>query len=135
MKYLRFLLIGILFGFILTKSEIISWFRIQEMFRMQSFHMYGFITSAIVVAAISLLIIRKFNIKNIYGEEVQLIPIEFTPGNIIGGMIFGMGWALVGACPGPMFALIGGGFPIMLYGVLGALLGTLTFGLISSKLP
>ncbi len=135
MKYLRFFLIGIVFGFILSRSEVVSWFRIQEMFRLDSFHMYGFIISAIITAMISLQIIKFFNIKTIEGEKFETIPIEFTPGNVIGGILFGLGWAMIGACPGPMFALLGGGFWMILYGIFGAFIGTLVYGMISTKLP
>lgn len=134
-KYLRFLFLGFLFGLILTKTEIISWFRIQEMFRFQSIHMYGFIGIAVGLATLGNLLIKKYNIKNSDGEEIHLIPIDLTPGNFIGGVFFGMGWALIGACPGPMFALLGGGYPMILFALLGGLLGTMTYGLIGEKLP
>ena len=106
---LKFVFAGILFGIILVKSEVISWFRIQEMFRLQSFHMYGVIGSAIVVGIISVFIIKKFNIKTIDGEHVQFEPKKFNKGQVYGGLLFGFGWALTGACPGPLFALIGTG--------------------------
>ncbi len=97
----KYLLMGILFGIILVKSEVISWFRIQEMFRLQSFHMYGVIGSAVVVGAISVALIKKFNIKTIYGEPIKFHPRSFSQGQVWGGVIFGLGWAITGACPGP----------------------------------
>src|SRR5437667_8538904 len=107
MKNIKYLLMGVIFGIILIKAEVISWFRIQEMFRFQSFHMYGVICSAIVVGMISILLIKKFNIKTFSGEEIKIEPKVFTKGNIIGGLMFGLGWAMTGACPGPLYALIG----------------------------
>lgn len=135
MKNLKFLLAGTIFGFILIKAEVISWFRIQEMFRFQSFHMYGIIGSAIVVGMISILIIKKFDVKTISGEEVKIAPKEFTKGNVIGGLLFGLGWAMAGACPGPLYALIGSGLPIVIVTLLSAVLGTYVYGLIRNKLP
>ena len=102
-----------LFGFILIKAEVVSWFRIQEMFRFQSFHMYGVICSAIVVGLISLQIIKRFKIKTFSGEEIKVAKKDFTKGNIIGGFMFGLGWAMTGACPGPLYALIGSGLPML----------------------
>ncbi len=127
--------IGIYFGLVLTKGEVISWFRIQEMFRFQSFHMYGFIGSAVATAAISLLIIKKMQLRNIYGELIKPIPLTYQHGNIIGGVIFGLGWALVGSCPGPIFTLIGQGYPALLVPLAGAVLGTYTYGALHDKLP
>lgn len=135
MKNLKFLFAGTLFGFILIKAEVISWFRIQEMFRFQSFHMYGIIGSAIVVGMISILIIKKFSIKTISGEEIKIAPKEFTKGNIFGGVLFGLGWAMAGACPGPLYALIGSGLPIVIVTLLSAVLGTYVYGLLRNKLP
>jgi len=135
MKNLKFLLAGTLFGFILIKAEVISWFRIQEMFRFQSFHMYGIIGSAIVVGMISILIIKKFNIKTISGEEIKIAPKEFSKGNIIGGLLFGLGWAMTGACPGPLYALIGSGLPIVIVTLVSAVFGTYVYGLLKDKLP
>lgn len=135
MKNLRFLLIGIVFGIILIKAEVISWFRIQEMFRFQAFHMYGIIGSAICVGMISLLIIKKYNIKTFSGEEIKIAPKEFTKGNVIGGLMFGLGWAMTGACPGPLYALIGSGLPIVIVILVSAILGTYTYGVLRDKLP
>src|SRR5450432_3697492 len=97
---LKYLFTGILFGIILVKAEIISWFRIQEMFRLQSFHMYGVIGSAVVIGVISVLLIKKFNLKTIYGEPIVLRPKQFQKGQVYGGLLFGFGWAITGACPG-----------------------------------
>lgn len=135
MKNLKFLVLGIVFGFILIKGEVISWFRIQEMFRFQSFHMYGVICSAIVIGMISILIIKKFNIKTFSGEEIKIAPKEFTKGNIIGGLMFGLGWAMTGACPGPLYALIGSGSLIVIVILLSAVFGTYMYGVLKDKLP
>lgn len=135
MKNLKFLVLGIVFGFILIKGEVISWFRIQEMFRFQSFHMYGVICSAIVIGMISILIIKKFNIKTFSGEEIKIAPKEFTKGNIIGGLLFGLGWAMTGACPGPLYALIGSGALIVIVILLSAVFGTYMYGVLKDKLP
>lgn len=135
MKNLKYLLLGTLFGIILIKAEVISWFRIQEMFRFQSFHMYGIICSAIVVGMISVLLIKKFNVKTFSGEEIKIAPKEFTKGNIIGGLMFGLGWAMTGACPGPLYALIGSGLLIVAVVLLSAVLGTYTYGVLKDKLP
>ena len=126
---------GILFGFILIKSEVISWFRIQEMFRFQSFHMYGVICSAIVVGIISILLIKKFNIKTISGDEIKIVPKELNKGTVIGGLIFGLGWALTGACPGPLYALIGSGYLVIIAVLFSAVLGTYVYGRFKDKLP
>ena len=103
-KYLKFLLFGMCFGIVLVKSEVISWFRIQEMFRLQSFHMYGVIGSAILTGMLGMWLIRRFRIKTLSGEEIVVPKKVFTKGNIYGGLIFGLGWAITGACPGPLFA-------------------------------
>jgi uncharacterized membrane protein YedE/YeeE len=132
LKYLAF---GILFGIILIKSEVISWFRIQEMFRLQSFHMFGVIGSAVVVGAISVFIIKRFNIKTIHGEEIILPEKSFNKGQIIGGLMFGFGWAMTGACPGPLFAQLGYGATATLITIFMALIGTWFYGLIREKLP
>ena len=132
---IKYFITGILFGIILVKSEVISWFRIQEMFRLESFHMYGVIGSAIVTGTISILIIKKFNIKTIYGETIRLYPKKFNKGQIYGGLIFGFGWALTGACPGPLFALIGTGALVVTIILLSAIAGTWVYGLVREKLP
>lgn len=132
---LKYLLLGIFFGIVFTKAEVISWFRIQEMFRLQSFHMYGIIGSAILVAMISIWVIKKFNIKTIYGEEIVFHKKEFNKGQIYGGLIFGFGWAVTGACPGPLFAQIGTGATVIVVTLLSAIVGTWVYGYFREKLP
>lgn len=132
---LKYILIGICFGIVFVKAEIVSWFRIQEMFRLASFHMYGVIGTAIVVATISTLVIKKLNIKTIYGEEVVFSERPFNKGNIIGGLLFGFGWALTGACPGPLYGLVGSGFPVFIVALLSAVTGTYVYGILQDKLP
>ncbi|MEY4937396.1 MAG: hypothetical protein RIS64_3755 [Bacteroidota bacterium] len=132
---LKYLLIGIAFGIVAVKSEIISWFRIQEMFRFQSFHMYGVIGTAVIVGVISVFLIKKFNVKTIANEDITFEPKVFSKGNIYGGLLFGFGWALTGACPGPLYAQIGSGFGVVIVTTLSALLGTWTYGLVQKKLP
>lgn len=135
MKQIKFVLIGSLFGLILTKTEAVSWYRIQEMFRFQSFHMYGIIGSAIVVAMLSILIIKKLKIKSLGGEDIVIPDKTFNKGSIIGGTIFGMGWALAGACPGPLYALAGAGYPAIWLGILSALFGTWLYSYLRPHLP
>ena len=132
---IKFMVAGILFGIILVKSEVISWFRIQEMFRLQSFHMYGVIGSAVVIGMISVLIIKKFKIKTIDGEPIHLNSKKFNKGQIYGGLLFGFGWAMTGACPGPLFALIGNGVTVIIVTLFSAILGTWVYGLMRDKLP
>ncbi|MCQ4139786.1 DUF6691 family protein [Chryseobacterium sp. EO14] len=132
---LKYMMVGILFGIIFVKAEIISWFRIQEMFRLQSFHMYGVIGSAILTGMISVLIIKKFNIKTIYGEKISIAPKKFNKGQIYGGLIFGFGWAITGACPGPLFAQIGTGAFSVAITLLSAIFGTWVYGYFREKLP
>lgn len=135
MKNVKFLLFGIFFGIILTKAEVISWFRIQEMFRFQSFHMYGIIGSAVVVGAISILLIKIFNLRASDGESI-IFPLKpYNKGLIIGGVLFGLGWALTGACPGPIFALIGSGYSTFIVALLFAAVGAWVYGLLQEKLP
>ncbi len=135
MKYIKFFLIGIYFGIVLTKAEVISWFRIQEMFHFQSIHMYGIIGSAIIVGAISVFLIKKFNLKSFGGENIRLIAKEYHKGLLPGGIIFGLGWALTGACPGPLFALIGNGVEVMIVAIFAAIAGTFVYGVVKDKLP
>lgn len=132
---IKYFIMGIIFGIILIKAEVISWFRIQEMFRLQSFHMYGVIGSAVVVGMISVLLIKKFNIKTVYGEKIILDDKKFNKGQIYGGLIFGLGWALTGACPGPLFAQIGSGATVVLVTLFSAIAGTWVYGLLREKLP
>ncbi len=135
MKNIKFLILGTLFGIILTKSEVISWFRIQEMFRFESIHMYGIIGLAIITGLISTQIIKKFNIKSFYGDKIIIENRPFHKGAIYGGIIFGAGWALTGACPGPLFALVGNGYSVFIVTLLFALLGTWTYGYFQNRLP
>ena len=135
MKNIKFLLVGVLFGTVLTKTEEVSWFRIQEMFRFQSFHMYGIIGSAIAVGALSVWLIKKFKIKSIDREPIIIPDKKFSKGQIIGGTIFGMGWALAGACPGPLYALLGAGYSVIIVAILSALLGTWVYSFLHPKLP
>lgn len=136
LKLIKFLIAGTLFGFILSKSEVISWFRIQEMFRFQAFHMYGIIGSAVVLGVIIVQLIKKFNIKSTEGAEITIAPKEMSIARyLIGGAIFGMGWALTGSCPGPLYALVGYGHTVMIIGIIGAILGTMAYGAVRDKLP
>ena len=135
MKYLKYLVLGTLFGIILTKSEVVSWFRIQEMFRFQSFHMYGVIGSAILVGMISIQLIKRNRLKSIGGEEIKIADKKFNHGIWIGGFIFGLGWALTGACPGPLFAQLGSGIGSAAVLILAALAGTWTYSALREKLP
>ncbi|HVV54542.1 MAG TPA: DUF6691 family protein [Mucilaginibacter sp.] len=135
MRNLKFFVIGIIFGIILIKSQVVSWFRIQEMFRLQSFYMYGVICSAIVVGMISVLLIKRFKVKTISGEPVEVPKKTFSWGNVWGGLIFGLGWAITGACPGPLYALTGSGFWVMGITLLSAVLGTWVYGLLRDRLP
>ena len=136
MRYLFYLVIGVFFGIILFKSEAASWFRIYEMFHFGSFHMYGIIGSAVGLGIIGVQLIKRFNIKALGGEEIQLQPKEKSFARyIIGGTLFGLGWALAGACPGPMYVLAGAGYLPILVVILGALVGTYLYGVLKSKLP
>lgn len=135
MKNLKYLLFGVLFGVVLTKTEVISWWRIQEMFRFQSFHMYGVIGSAVVVGMISVWILKKTHAKSLEGEELTFGVKKFDKGNIIGGLIFGIGWGITGACPGPLMALVGSGITIMVLAIISAIAGTWVYGLLRNKLP
>ena len=136
MKLIKFLIAGILFGIIMTKSEAISWYRIQEMFRFQAFQMYGIIGTAVVLGVIGIAIIKKFKLKDIYGSAVQFHPKEKSVIRyLIGGTIFGLGWALTGACPGPIVVNIGYGFLSMTVVFLFALLGTYLYGIVKDRLP
>ncbi|MBO6574600.1 MAG: YeeE/YedE family protein [Rhodothermales bacterium] len=132
-----YLLIGIYFGLVLTKSEAISWYRIQEMFRFQAFHMYGIIGSALAVGLISIQVIKRLSAKDLDGLPITIPDKELGSGTRywLGGTIFGLGWALTGACPGPMFALVGAGLPVMLIAVLSAVAGTWVYGALRTRLP
>jgi len=134
-SYIKYLAVGVLFGIILVKSEVISWFRIQEMFRFQSFHMYGVIGSAVITGIISVQLIKRFNVKTLGGKKIELPQYKFNRGQIYGGLLFGFGWALTGACPGPMFAQIGTGVLVVIVSLLSAIAGTWVYGLLREKLP
>src|SRR5690554_4150477 len=136
MKFLKFLLVGIALGIILVKSEAVSWYRIYEMFRFESFHMYGIIGTAIATGVILLLITKKLKFKNIEGNLMNVPDKEmgFTR-YILGGTLFGLGWALSGACPGPMYILVGTGVFTMLIVIAAAIFGTYVYGVIRDKLP
>lgn len=136
MKNLIHFFLGLLFGIILIKSEVVSWYRIQEMFRFQSFHMYGIIGSAVVVGLISTRMIKAFGIKTFSGNPVNLTPKPLMKvANFAGGSIFGLGWAFTGACPGPIYSLIGYGYLSFIVVLLFAYMGTFTYGLLRSRLP
>jgi uncharacterized protein len=136
MKYLKYVIAGTIFGIILIKSEAVSWFRFQEMFRFQSFHMYGIIGSAVTVGIISIQIIKRFKIKTIDKQEIDLSTNPPKKVNtLLGGIVFGLGWALVGGCPGPLYALVGAGNIIYIIPIVGLLLGTMAYGLLKNKLP
>ena len=135
MANIKYLILGTIFGIVLTKSEVISWFRIQEMFRFESFHMYGIIGSAIGVAALFNYLIYKGKIKSLDGSAIMIDKRPFHRGAIYGGIIFGFGWAFTGACPGPLFALIGNGYPIITVVLFFALAGTWFYGYFQNRLP
>lgn len=136
MKLLKFLLVGILFGIILAKAQIISWYRIYEMFQFDSFHMYGVIGSAVVLGIIATALIKKHSIRDMYNDIIVLSPKNMSITRyLVGGIIFGLGWAMVGACPGPMFILIGYGYGSILVVMAGALIGTFLYGILRNKLP
>ena len=136
MKYLKFLLIGIFFGVLMTKSEAISWYRIYEMFRFESFHMYGIIGAAVVLGATFVFLARKNEWKSADGQPFQLYEYPKTWKRcFFGGTLFGLGWAMTGACPGPLFVLVGNGYLPILVVIVGALMGTIVYGLLADKLP
>lgn len=136
MPYLKFILVGIVFGIMFTKAEIISWYRIYEMFRFESFHMYGVIGSAVVLSFISNQIIKRFKVRNVDGQVIEFVPKEKGFARyIIGGTIFGMGWALTGACPGPLYTLVGAGAYMVLVVIFFAIVGTWLYGVFKERLP
>ncbi len=136
MNKVKFLFAGIVFGIVLTKAEVVSWYRIYEMFRFESFHMFGVIGSAVVLGIICIQVIKRFKLKDFNGQPIIIPPKQkkFWP-PLIGGTIFGLGWALTGACPGPIYIIIGNGFLVFIVVFLSALLGTFLFGLVMNKLP
>lgn len=131
----KYLLVGVLFGIVFVKAEVVSWFRIQEMFRLQSFHMYGIIGSAVLIGALSVWLIKTFKIKTIHGEEITFSGKKFNRGQIYGGLTFGLGWGLTGACPGPLFAQIGVGATVAIVTLLSAVVGTWVYGRFREQLP
>ena len=136
MKYLKFLMVGVVFGIVMSKAEIISWYRIYEMFKFQSFHMYGVIGSAVVLGAILVYGIKQTHLKSLYGKEIEFKPKKKSIIRYLaGGTLFGLGWAMTGACPGPMFVLLGKGiFPIAIV-IASAVVGTFLYGLLKDRLP
>ena len=136
MRTVAYLLIGILFGITMFKSEAASWFRIYEMFKFESFHMYGIIGSAVLIGIVVIALIKKLRLKSFYGEEINFKSKDKSFSRyMFGGIIFGLGWALAGACPGPMFTLVGAGYVPILVVILGSILGTFLYGVLRSRLP
>lgn len=136
MKYIKFFLVGILFGIVMSKAEVISWYRIYEMFKFQSFHMYGIIGSAVAIGIVSMFLFRRKVVKTFKGEEIHVRPKKRgLYRNLLGGTLFGLGWALAGACPGPMFVLVGKGVVSILVVILGATIGAFLYGLLKDRIP
>ena len=136
MKFINYIITGILFGIVMSKSEAVSWYRIQEMFRFQSFHMFGIIGTAVLSGIFFTWLIKVVKVKNWKGENIQWTDKDRSWKRYLnGGIIFGLGWALTGACPGPIFVLLGQGYSVMLLVILGSLLGTYTYGVFKSRLP
>lgn len=136
MRIAFYLILGVIFGIIMTKSEAVSWFRIQEMFRFESFHMYGIIGTAVVTGAIGVALSKRMGWKTVDGEAWKLDPKDFTvPRYLLGGTFFGLGWAMTGACPGPMFTVLGHGIWAMGLVILASVFGTYVYGLLRSRLP
>lgn len=136
MKNLKFLVLGVFFGIVMAKAQVISWFRIYEMFRFESFHMYGIIGSAVILGAIIVQLIKSSNLTTIDGNPITIEPKPTTyKASIFGGILFGLGWALVGACPGPIYVLIGAGFYGFIIVLASAVFGTFCYGLLKNKLP
>lgn len=131
----KYAFLGMFFGVVLVKAEIVSWFRIQEMFKLQSFHMYGVIGSAVVVGIISVALIKRYQSKTMEGEKIHTESKPFHKGQIYGGLIFGLGWAITGACPGPLYALIGSGATVIIVTLLSAIAGTWVYGRLMKRLP
>ncbi|MES2543856.1 MAG: DUF6691 family protein [Bacteroidota bacterium] len=136
MNTIKYLLVGFIFGIVLTKSEAVSWYRIYEMFQFQSFHMYGIIGVAVTTGLIGVQIIKRKNIKDIDGSPIVIQDKESgSTRYLVGGLFFGLGWALVGSCPGPIFILLGAGFWPVILVLIGALFGTFLYGVLKDKLP
>jgi uncharacterized membrane protein YedE/YeeE len=135
-QFIKYLLAGVYFGIVLVKAEVVSWYRIQEMFHFQSIHMYGIIGLAVVVGAISVLLLRAAKARSVEGVEIAPTGKPFNKiGNPVGGLIFGFGWALTGACPGPLYASLGAGYWAILIGIFSAILGVLSYGYLRPRLP
>ena len=130
-----YIFVGIIFGIVFVKAEIISWVRMQEMFRFQNFHMFGVMGTAVLTGAASIWLIKKFNIRTIHGEPVRFQKKRFHKGQVLGGLLFGLGWGMTGICPGPIFALIGSGAFVVLIIFLSAIAGTWVYGLLRDQLP
>ena len=136
MKFIKFLFVGVFFGIVLVKSEAVSWYRIYEMFKFQSFHMYGIIGSAVFIGIVGILLIKKYKVNSLDGKAINIPSKEKSfIRYIVGGIIFGLGWALAGACPGPMYILLGAGFYSMFILIFAAMIGTFIYGLLREKLP
>ncbi|CAN5151616.1 YeeE/YedE thiosulfate transporter family protein [soil metagenome] len=135
MKNIKYLLVGLIFGLALTKGEAMSWYRIQEMFRFESFHMFGIFMTAVPIGALGLFIIRRLKVKTIDGLPITMPEKKYHHGVIIGGIIFGFGWALTGACPGPLYTQMGAGYSVVLVTLLSAIVGTWTYGRFQKYLP
>jgi len=136
MKWIKFVFVGFIFGVILSKGEIISWYRIYEMFWFESFHMYGVIGSAVVIGIIGIQLIKRYDTKSIEGQVIEILPKKKSIYRyLIGGTIFGLGWAMTGACPGPMFILLGKGIYAIFIVIIGAIFGTFMYGILSKYLP
>ena len=136
MKFIKFLLVGIVFGIVLSKAEVISWYRIIEMFRFESFHMYGVIGTAVLTGILGIQILKKWQVKSIEGKNIEIMPKEKGwLRYLLGGSVFGLGWAMTGACPGPMFILVGKGMMSFVLVVFSAMFGTFLYGVLQKKLP
>jgi uncharacterized membrane protein YedE/YeeE len=136
MRFLSFFAVGAIFGIVMTKSEAVSWFRIHEMFRFESFHMYGIIGTAVVLGAILIALMKRLKVRTLRDTFVSYTPMQFNvKRHLLAGSIFGLGWALMGACPGPMFVLLGQGFFILILVIASATLGTFAYGVVKDKLP
>ncbi|WBM75700.1 DUF6691 family protein [Saprospira grandis] len=136
MKFVKYLGLGLLFGMVMTKSEAVSWYRIQEMFLFDNFHMYGIIGTAVVLGIITTALIKALKLQTFKGEEIKFHPKNMSiPRYLIGGIIFGLGWSMTGACPGPMYTLLGQGYWAVLIIIASALVGTYLYGALRAKLP
>ncbi|MEH0156279.1 DUF6691 family protein [Limibacter armeniacum] len=132
----KYMMVGILFGFVLTKAEVVSWYRIFEMFRFQAFHMYGVIGAAVVLGVLVVQLVKRKQMSDVRGEKIKFTDKRMGYKNyLLGGTIFGLGWALTGACPGPSYILLGAGYPVFIVIILSAVLGTFVYGLLRNKLP